>query len=313
MPGFAMPCLNTSQPIFGSDIHLCIPPPPPAPPTPLPHPVVWVVGLSQETNFLMLGGRTGKALLRADDIKQPVMAGWGHAVAQGHDSGPHPSHVFVNALMPQIVIGSSSKAEFASGTVHTKKGLLAVGALWAVNPQLQCGVVPLPSGSAITVANTVRAGFTLGDFIEGLKQMIFDSVVTWLIGLTLGALTRGGLNLIPKLASMLALDAVAKWLVGGMVHGDKVALALQYPGRTSTRWNTWKILTPNWVRDFKDPINDFERVHMQYLKSPKALEDFLLTGFGFKFGGPMGASAKPSCWGGLTGEDHESICSLFHD
>lgn len=310
MPGFPMGCLNTNQPIFGSDIHLSVPPPPPALPLPLPHPMVWVVGLSQRTAF---GHGTSKALspetLEAAAMKappdrpirrNPVSAGAGYAVARGHDSGPHIGHVFANALMPQIIIGSSSKAEFASGTVYTQLGRLAVGACWLVNPQLQCGVIPGPSGSALTVTNTVRAGLTTGDFCNGLTHMIFDSAVTWASGLVLGKLIGTGLKLMGKLAGMLKLDTMAKWLVGDFVRGDKAALQLIYPGRTATRWKTWKILTPSWVRDFTDPIIGLNRTYMRYLKSPSALEDFLVTRFGFVLGGPMGTSSSPSPWGTLA-------------
>ena len=193
----AFPVLNTIQPIVGCDMHLTIPPPPPAPPPHTPHVVVWVVGLSQKINFLGMAVGTSKANSPESGMSKPVVAGWGYACARAHDSGPHPGHIWPNLLLPLIMLGSSSKHEFASGTVKTPQGRMAVGMLWAVDLGLDCWdfpYPPLPTGIAITGTNSVRAGFTWTDFFNGLVHMVVDGAIVWAIGLVFskagGALSK---------------------------------------------------------------------------------------------------------------------------
>ena len=190
MPGLPMPVLNTCQVIVGVDPHTAIPPVPPAV---TPHVVVWMTGLSQKMNFMGLSQGISKAnspetLGSKGCANGPVTAGWGYACAQGHDSGMHPAHIAGNALLPVVMLGSSSKAEFASGTVRTPMGNMAVGCLYAVNLQLHCGdPVALPTGVAITAANTVRAGFTWGDFFTGFSIKVSSQNATlYIINFKLG-------------------------------------------------------------------------------------------------------------------------------
>lgn len=192
MPGAPFPCLNTIQPIFGCDAHKTIPPPPPAV-VYAPHVVVWGVGWSQKMNFLWSAAVTSKASSPESGVAKPVQVCWGYAIGRTHDSGPHPAHIWANALLPVIMLGSASKHEFGSGTVKVPGGFdIAVGVAFAVDMGVDCFDFPLPSaptGLAITAACTVRAGFTWSDLARGLVQMVVDIAIAWLIA---GALSWAG-------------------------------------------------------------------------------------------------------------------------
>jgi hypothetical protein len=189
MPGAAMHCLNTIQPIFGCDAHKAIPPPPPAPPPFTPHVVVWGVGWSQKVNFLGMAKATSKAASPESGAAKPVSAGWGYACGRTHDGGPHPGHIWPNLLLPVIMLGAGTKAEFASGTVKLATGAgtkdMAIGVGYVVNFNLDCfdfPMPPAPSGLAVTAANPVFAGFTWADFGRGLAGMVIDAAITWAVG-----------------------------------------------------------------------------------------------------------------------------------
>jgi hypothetical protein len=69
---------------------------------------------------------------------------------------------------------------------------MAVGVAFVVDLGVDCFDFPLPSsptGLAVTVMCTVRAGFTWSDFFRGLVQMVWDICVAWLIA---GVLTAVG-------------------------------------------------------------------------------------------------------------------------
>ncbi len=196
MPGVGMKCLNTIQPIFGVDYHKTIPPPPPAPPPFAPHVVVWGVGWSQKTGFRWAVGNS-KAASPESGCKKPVQACMGYGVGRAHDAGPHLGHIWPNILLPFIILGSGSKSEFASGTVSLPTGNFAIAVAYAVNLNLDCQdfpIPPLPSGVVMAMLCSVKAGFTLGDFLGGLFSMIIDIAITWLAGLVMagvGAAFRG--------------------------------------------------------------------------------------------------------------------------
>jgi hypothetical protein len=193
MPGF--PVLTTLQPIFGFDMHKSIPPPPPAGPLLVSHPVVWGVGLSQKSRLMWAVG-TSKACSPESRCPKPIAVGAGHACGRTHDAGPHLGHAWPNLLMPLVVIGSASKAEFGSGTVKvgTANGPkdMAVNAAYAMNFNLNCQefpLPPLPSGMALTVNYNVTAGFGLMDFVRGLTQMGLDMAITWAVSALCASLT----------------------------------------------------------------------------------------------------------------------------
>jgi hypothetical protein len=207
MPGVGMKCLNTIQPIIGVDMHKTIPPPTPPPPF-APHVVVWGEGWSQKTGF-MWAVANSKAASPESATAKPVALCWGYAIGRGHDAGPHPGHIWPNILLPIILIGSGSKSEFASGTVKNPKGNMAIAVAYAVNMNLDCQdfpIPPLPTGFVMAMFSTVKAGFTLGDFLGGLFSMLIDMLITWVSGLIcagiMSALSAAGRGLSGALRSM---------------------------------------------------------------------------------------------------------------
>ncbi|PRQ09744.1 hypothetical protein [Enhygromyxa salina] len=226
MSGAAMKCLNTSQLVFGVDWHLSFPP---LKPVLAPHAVIWVVGWSQKTNFLW-AVTTSKASSPESGVSTPVVVDGGYAIAIDHDAGPHPVHLFPNLLYPIITIGSSSKAKFASGTVITPQGPMAIAVAYWLNFNLNCQdfpLPPLPTGVTVAAFCKVRAGFTLGDLFRGLGAMAIDMAIQWLIGaitaVTFGAV-RGARGWF-----MSAIHGSAKWSVFKVGFGRSLSSSFR-PG-----------------------------------------------------------------------------------
>jgi hypothetical protein len=217
MPGF--PVLTTIQPIVGADFHKSIPPPPPAGPLMVPHVVVWGSGLSQKTGFMWAIASTSRASTPESGCPKPTVVGFGHGCGRTHDAGPHPGHIWPNALLPIILLGSSSKAEFGSGTVKLAiapqvggSADMAVNVAFALNLNLDCQdfpIPPLPTGLSFTIHYSVKAGFSLADFMRGLIQMAMDLALTWLVGLACAGLTAGISGIIGKIMGKGAFGALA--------------------------------------------------------------------------------------------------------
>jgi hypothetical protein len=197
-----MKCLNTIQPIVGTDMHKTIPPPLPTPPF-APHIVVWGEGWSQKTGF-MWAVANSQAASPESGVPKPVALCMGYAIGRGHDAGPHPGHIWPNILLPLIMVGAGSKSQFASGTVSHPKGNMAIAVALFVNLNLDCQdfpIPPLPTGVVMAFLSTVEAGFTLGDFLGGLFSMLIDMAITWLSGLICAGITS-------------ALSAVGRGIAG---------------------------------------------------------------------------------------------------
>jgi hypothetical protein len=217
MPGF--PVLTTLQPIVGSDMHKSIPPPPPAGPLMVPHVVVWGSGLSQKTGFMWAIAATSRASSPESGCLHPTTVGMGHACGRTHDAGPHPGHIWPNALLPLVMLGSSSKAEFGSGTVKVAVSPQGGGSLdmgvnvaYALNMNLDCQdfpIPPLPTGLCFTINYNVTAGFGLMDFLRGLIQMLFDSALTWVVSGACALLTAGIGGAIGKIMGKGTFMAIA--------------------------------------------------------------------------------------------------------
>ncbi|HEX2660031.1 MAG TPA: hypothetical protein VHU40_17225 [Polyangia bacterium] len=218
MPGF--PVMTTVQPIIGVDMHKAIPPPPPAPPPMVPHVVVWGSGLSQKMNFLWSVAATSKASSLESLCVKPTVVGFGHGCGRTHDAGPHPAHIWPNVLLPLIMLGSGSKAEFGSGTVKLAvspqgggSADFAINVAYVMNMNLDCQdfpVPPLPTGFCFTIHYNVLAGFTLSDFLRGLVQMLFDMALTWLVGCAcagLSALMSGAIAAVMGKGALAAMGS----------------------------------------------------------------------------------------------------------
>lgn len=239
MPGF--PVFTTLQPIVGADQHKSIPPPPPVGPLMVPHVVVWGSGLSQKTGFMWAIAATSRAASPESGCTTPTTVGMGHACGRTHDAGPHPGHIWPNALLPLILLGSASKAEFGSGTVKIAispqgggKADMAVNVAYALNFNLDCQdfpVPPLPTGLCFTINYNVLAGFSFMDFLRGLIQMAADMLLTWVVGLACAGLSAGLSGIIGKIlgkGSLGALTAAAfrsSFSLGGEVGGTAIRSA----------------------------------------------------------------------------------------
>ena len=217
MPGF--PVLTTVQPIIGVDMHKSLPPPPPAGPLMLPHPVVWGSGLSQKTGFMWAIAATSRASSPESGCPKPVSVGFGHACGRTHDAGPHPGHIWPNALLPLILLGSSSKSSFGSGTVKVAvspqgggSADMAVNCAFVMNLNMQCQdfpIPPAPTGFCFTIHYNVMAGFSLADFCRGVVQWLVDLALTWLVGLVSAGLSAALKGLVTKLMGNGAFMSVA--------------------------------------------------------------------------------------------------------
>lgn len=182
--------LTTMQPIVGVDIHKSLPP---IPPVPLPHYVVWGTGLSLAMG-LPLAASASKAVSpdHPEGSLKPVAVGFGHACGRGHDAGPHLGHIAGNTLLAIIWLGAASKAEFGSGTVKVASGNLGVNFMLFANLQLHChDPIPMPSGVTFaTGSNMVFANFTWMDLLAGFVHMLIDVIISALLNLLMGALTK---------------------------------------------------------------------------------------------------------------------------
>ena len=213
MAGF--PVLTTVQPIVGVDFHKSLPP---VPPVMVPHIVVWGSGLSQKTGFMWAISATSRASSPESGCAKPTVVGCGHGCGRTHDAGPHPGHIWPNAFLPIILLGSSSKAEFGSGTVKIAVSPqgggsldMAINVAYILNLNLDCQdfpLPPLPTGLSFTIHYNVKAGFSLMDFLRGLIQMAMDMVLTWLVGFACAGLTAGLSGLIGKIMGKGAFGAL---------------------------------------------------------------------------------------------------------
>ncbi len=85
-----------------------------------------------------------------------------------------PPPPFINVFLPLLVFSSSSKCEFAAGSVRCKDGAMAVSIRQHAGVNLACND-PIPwISSVVTNSGTVWVGFTLGDFFAGLACIGFD-------------------------------------------------------------------------------------------------------------------------------------------
>jgi hypothetical protein len=207
----------------------------------VPHVVVWGSGLSQKTGFMWAVAATSRAASPESGCATPTLVGFGHACGRTHDAGPHPGHIWPNALLPIILLGSSSKAEFGSGTVSLAispqgggSADMAVNVAYALNMNLDCQdfpLPPLPTGLCFTIHYNVLAGFSLTDFLRGLIQMVADMLLTWIVGLACAGITAGLSGIVGSLlgkGSFGALTSAAfrsSFSLGGTVGGTAIRSA----------------------------------------------------------------------------------------
>jgi len=184
--------LTTMQPIVGVDLHQSLPPFPPAI---LPHAVVWGTGLSLATiPILPVTASHAMAPNHPHNMDLPVLVGPAHACGRGHDAGPMVAHIAGNTLLPLILLGSASKAEFGSGTVLVGKDgeKMAVNLMLVANLQLHCDdPVPMPTGVTFATASSmVYANLTFMDVLNGFAHMIVDVIIVALLNFAIAGVGK---------------------------------------------------------------------------------------------------------------------------
>jgi hypothetical protein len=179
--------LTTVQPIAGVDMHYSLPPIPPAI---LPHVVVWGTGLSLGMGLPSVTASHAMSTDHPTYMAKPIGVGVGHACGRAHDAGTHLGHIAGNTLLPIIFLGSSSKAEFGSGTVLVQGEHMAVNLMCYVNLQLDCNdPIPMPTGVSIALgSNMVYANFTAMDALNGFVHMLVDVAIVAILNFVLAGL-----------------------------------------------------------------------------------------------------------------------------
>lgn len=312
MPGAAMPILNTLQPIVGVDIHLSLPPIPPAP---APHVVVWCVGLSGWMSLPLWDMASKSNSLEHPEVKTPVSAWRGNPCGRGHDAGPHLGHIAANTLLAIIWLGASSKAEFASGTVHTPQGGMAVNMMWFANLHLDCGdPVATPTGLAITLDYSICAGFTWMDLLNGFVHMLVDFLLDALLSVLLGGigvLVGGAIQRITKKYALIGLREAFLTIGIKEGFGEGIPDAL----RAFKQWNV-RQRVQNLRFMWELTLTKGSATRPEVIKElAKSTWDTL---FGLGVGGPTGADARFAPYGTLTDDQgvlpvEKGIDSLFYD
>jgi hypothetical protein len=309
MPGVPMPLLNTVQPFAGVDVHTSLPPIPPAP---APHVVVWGLGLSGWMSLPLWqtaskSNSTDHPKIAAKGV--PVAAGPGHPCGRGHDAGPHLGHFAANTLLAIIWLGASSKAEFASGTVGTPQGPIAVNMMWAVNLQLDCGdPVSTPSSIAIAIDYTNYAGFTWTDFFNGLVHLLVDFIIDALLSAALGmvsTLLGGAIDRVFKKYALIGLREAGRIAFKeGLVDGAKELIPAfkQWGFRQRIVWfrSVWGLLFEKGSATRPEVARELGKTAWD-------------TGSGLSVGGPTGADAPYAPYGNVGEPINNAIDGLFYD
>jgi hypothetical protein len=159
------------HPMVGCDFHNAIQTPP-LPPVPMaPHFVCQI----------MNGLNTCAATV------PKVLAHSFMTMNRGTDIGMGIGHVsippVVNILIPIMILGSGSVAEFGAFTVLSGGSPIATACIPSppfspvgMNINLNCGTVPTPTGGVIA-PNTVLAGMKFGDYLASVVAMGMDFIM----------------------------------------------------------------------------------------------------------------------------------------
>jgi hypothetical protein len=160
------------HPMIGVDLHEDVLPP--APPVPMaPHLTAatlnWIIpaAMSSKTFATFVHARI---MQRGTDIQSLI---------------PHIPLTPAGALAPVLTVFSGSKSHFGPRSVEVEGTPVAVALLGAVNVNLNCGDLPMPTGYVLA-PNTVVAGMTLGDVLGGLFAMMADTAMQYGMNAVLG-------------------------------------------------------------------------------------------------------------------------------
>lgn len=262
--------LNSFQLVAGCDFHKQIPPPPPAGPLPMaPHVVVYCMGFAMPS--------TAKK-------STTVKAGWGYALGRQHDLGMGIYHFAANILLPLVWAGAANKAEFGSGSVKIDVGgeglrmAVAVVPMVGINVQLDCNEpCAMPTSICIASLNTVKAGFSLGDFVAGFLAGCLDVLVTYISGKIAGAILKGAGAIVEGILAEVAGGITA--MLGAGIVAAAFPTATYVLGAVASQLVGWAVGSPlgysySWAPGSvyggkaNDALNDWLS---QKIDGPKAL------------------------------------------
>lgn len=291
--------LTTMQPIVGVDMHTSLPPIPPAI---LPHVVVWGTGLSLWGGLpLALTASHAIAENHPHNMDYPVHVGPAHACGRGHDAGAFVAHIAGNTLLPVILLGSASKAEFGSGTVMVGKDTekMAVNLILAVNLQLHCDdPVPMPTGLTFATASAmVYANLSWMDVLNGFVHMIVDVIIVAILNFAIAGIGK----VLGRALSGQAMKGLLGEL-GGEAKGILEGLEDIFVRKLSSgkRVIDWSRLTPKgFTQQMSQALENLaaKEFHKDLAKPAAiALAKWMA---GWKVGSPLGASADPDSAGSL--------------
>lgn len=203
--------LNTNHWMLGIDLHDAICPPSPKLFPFMPHAV-----------FMKLCGVTPLTVQEA----KKVLSDNTSTCQRGTDMGPFIPHIFYNALIPVIMLGSGSISEFGAFTVLVQGNPVATACFGPVNSNLNCcDPVPLPL-NIVLASTTNMAGMRFGDFVGSIISMAVDMAVQFLSNKISGGL--GGGNIDPSKGIKAALARKATQWAIGIVIGSPVGFSIPY-------------------------------------------------------------------------------------
>lgn len=162
-----------------------------------------------------------------------VLADHVPVVSRGHECaylvmphfniGPFPG---INVMTPFLILGSSTKCEFAVGSVRCKDGPIAVSLFKALGIDWSCQDVGVKLkffgntsagfyGPTCAVSNysTVDIGFTFGDLVASLLCAAFDSLVQAVTSV-----------LFSKIVDVVFDNKMFKWLFDKMIKPEIMSL-----------------------------------------------------------------------------------------
>lgn len=112
-------------------------------------------------------------------MSSDVRATWtyGRVMQRGTDIQSYIPHIPLSpavSLAPLLTMTSGSKSHFGPATVKVNGSPIAAALGGVVNPNLNCGDIPTPTG-IVVAPNTVLTSMSVGDIIGGILAMATDA------------------------------------------------------------------------------------------------------------------------------------------
>lgn len=177
--------------MLGVDWHMGTPGPP-APPVVMPHVVAQVLG----------------GLMTSAQLAPTVQSHNFLVVQRGSDIGMGIGHVAPNILFPLLVLTSGSVSEFGAFSVQSGGTSTAIAVGVYVGMNLNCAdPVPGASINGVIAPGCNLANFTMADFGASMLSVAVDVAVSGAINLLGGALAKGAMSGVARLAGRFSVSA----------------------------------------------------------------------------------------------------------